>query len=421
MMTPVTLTDAILLALIPALVFLLLAFWLWHGKEHKPHGLKSVRDEAVMGQHLRDAKRRTTVHTIVNSMAGEAQPVKAMFSFIQREEFPDVSFYQGLIDWEKMATKTRKVIIRAGQRNWVDTKFVINWIASRLFGLQRGCYWFFDGRESPGSQAKLLVSLIKDDKPELGVWIDWERNYGGSHEGIKNVVAMMQEVERLLPGVEVGMYTGYWFFRENSNPIWNAAQYAYLAKKKLWLAFYAALEKVLIPAPWLKMKYWQKGTPAVGREHGCETEELDMNEDMAGGAVEPQPEPETGVIMKGVVKAGYVLKVRDDEAVDSGMKLFGGDTVYGEVRDNRIYHDEIFRANGSRQDLNNEYNSAVRDAGIEFMTLTNEADPAPDPSPAFSFRLVQLDVTATIENTQTGERYKAEYTHAGLNLEFVQQ
>lgn len=152
----------------------------------------------------------------------------------------------------------------------------------------RGTYFFYDGRASPGRQAALLVSLIREDPPELGVWIDWEHNYGGAWEGLRNVVAMMQEVERLLPGVEVGLYTGYYFFRENSNPILHRSQYAYLATKKLWLAFYALLTAVRIPAPWLHMTYWQKGTPAVGRAWGCESEEIDMNEDMDG---DPDPTP----------------------------------------------------------------------------------------------------------------------------------
>ena len=254
------------------------------------------RDESWMGRHLRDYKPRTTFHSLVNKLFITPETVTARLFALPREEFSDVSFYQGVIDWVKMRLKARKVIIRAGQRTWVDIKFVVNYLAAKPVGFLRGVYWFYDGNASPGEQARILTDLLKlCGLPELGIWIDWERNSGGGHEGIKNVVAMMQEVERLLPGVEVGLYTGYYFFVDNSNPFTHKAQYAYLSKKKLWLAFYTLLSLVRIPALWPHMTYWQKGTPAVGREWGTESEELDMNEDMAG---EPDPElppdPDTG-------------------------------------------------------------------------------------------------------------------------------
>lgn len=252
------------------------------------------RDESWMGRHLRDYKPRTTIHSLVNKLfiTPEREGEALRSSALPREEFADVSFYQGVIDWVKMRLKARKVIIRAGQRTWVDIKFVANYLAAKLARFLRGVYWFYDGNASPGEQAKILTDLLKlYGLPELGIWIDWERNSGGAHEGIKNVVAMMQEVERLLPGVEVGLYTGFYFFVENSNPITHRSQYAYLAKKKLWLAFYALLHLVRIPALWPFMTYWQKGTPAVGKEWGTQSEELDINEDMVGDP-DPSPEPE---------------------------------------------------------------------------------------------------------------------------------
>lgn len=372
----------------------------------KPNKSKFMmrKDESWMGRY-RDHKRRTTIHTIVNRLAGEAQPVKAALSFIQREEFPDVSFYQGLIDWARMRTKARKVIIRAGQNLWVDIRFVANYIGARLFGFQRGIYWFFDGRASPGAQAALLVGLIRDDKPELGVWIDWERNYGGAHEGLRNVVAMMQEVERLLPGVEVGLYSGYWFFRENSNPIWNAAQYAYLAKKKLWLAFYALLEKVLIPVPWLKMTYWQKGTPAVGKDYGTETEEIDMNEVMDGDPIPPQPEPEEpDMTLYGTVITTTTLAIRS-----------GPGTNYEKVGDlmpgDKIEASEILGGWWKLTKITRGMTSPIINLGYSYansgLYIRTDAPPTPPaPVPAGEIRLKEFTLTIVID----GQEYRKTLT-----------
>lgn len=354
------------------------------------------RDESWMGRHLRDYKPRTNANTIIHTLRGARPAVIPSAIAIAREEFADVSFYQAVIDWAKMRLKARKVIIRAGQNLWIDIKFKVNYFNSKINGFLRGIYWFFDGRVSPGAQAALLVALIRDDPPELGIWIDWERNYGGAHEGLKNVVAMMQEIERLLPGVQVGLYTGYYFFIENSNPITNFFQYAYLATRKLWLAFYAELAKVLIPKIWTQMTYWQKGTPAVGKDWGVETIEIDMNEDMEGGEPEPQPEP--GGAMKGIVKTGYTLKIRDGAGNDTGKTLKAGDVVYGPVINSRIYFFRVYRANGTIEEQAG--NAAVRDATTEWMTLTDEAEPI-EPAPIPGPELKPIKVTFESEQYET--------------------
>lgn len=267
-------------------------------KHHRPRP-----GESYMGQHVRAHKSHITPHSIINRLFTTPARISEKFAALPREEFADVSFYQKVINWLIMRSKAQKVIIRAGQNLWVDIRFITNYVRAKQAGMLRGIYWFFDGRASPGAQAALLVSFIQNDKPELGVWIDWERNYGGAHEGLRNVVAMMQEVERLLPGVEVGIYTGYYFFVENSNMITHRAQYAYLKTKKLWLAFYAPLADVRVPSLWPNgMTYWQKGTPSVGREWGVETIEIDMNEDMDSDP-DPLPIPlPIGETMQGTVK-----------------------------------------------------------------------------------------------------------------------
>ena len=346
--------------------------------------------ESVMGQHIKNHKPRRTIHTIVNSMAGEAAPSMVMLvpNLLQREEIPDVSFWQGVIDWAKMATKTRKVIIRAGQNKWVDICFKVNYAAAKLFGLLRGVYFFYDGRVSPSEQLETLKEALDGDMPELGIWVDWEKNFGGAHEGLRNVVAFMQIIERAFPGVEVGIYTGYWFFRENSNPIWNAAQYTYLAAHRLWLAFYAALSSVLIPAPWGRMKYWQFGTPAVGLEWGVSTKEIDMNEHMEddGDPIPPQPEPEEPNMKKGTVKTGYTLTVRDANGADTGVRLRGGDVVYGEVVNGRITFARIYQ--GGVTVVQQAGNASTGTATEAYMTLIDVEEPAPPaPVPALRARL----------------------------------
>jgi len=219
-------------------------------------------------------------NTLVNQLF--AKTTKVTIAEGVAEEFPDVSFYQAVIDWNLMSAHTRSIIIRAGQRNWVDEKFKTNWVEAKRRKLYRGVYWLYDGRESPGFQANLLKSLIEHDIPEMEIWVDWEINYKGSYEGLKNVVAMMQALEAMFPGKEVGLYLGYYWMIANSNVLLNYSQYQYLKTRPLWLGQYtpSPITNLLIPAPFSlsNLRHHQYGTPVRGKEFGCSgSYEIDMN------------------------------------------------------------------------------------------------------------------------------------------------
>lgn len=197
-------------------------------------------------------------------------------------EFPDVSFYQGVINWDVFAERSKAVIIRAGQQTWVDNKFKINWIEAKKRSIKRGLYWFYDGRSSPQAQAKILMDLIRYDLPEMEIWIDWELDYKGDHEGVRNVVAMMQLMEAFLAemnsDVEVGLYSGYYFVAANTNLLLHGPQLKYLATKPFWLAQYGVSTNSLkIPYPYKTVRHHQYGTPTIGPTFGVQSKEIDMN------------------------------------------------------------------------------------------------------------------------------------------------
>jgi hypothetical protein len=234
-----------------------------------------------MGRFAREYKQPVvSVHRLVNDVLGESPRRLILPSAIvvQQKKIPDVSFWQGEINYYDMRQKTDALIIRAGQNLWKDSQFDNNWRRAKEYGIKRGSYWFYDDRVSPGKQAALWASLLRDDYPEMEIWADWENSYGGAYKGLANVVAFMQAVEQLLPGVKIGLYTGYYFFVDNSNAMTNASQYAYLRSRPLFEAWYSAsVSSVLIPAPWNSIFLWQFGTPAVGKEYGAQSEEIDMS------------------------------------------------------------------------------------------------------------------------------------------------
>ena len=197
--------------------------------------------------------------------------------------FPDCSYYQKEINFDTMKSKTDYIILRAGQKDWIDPFFERNRAECERVSLSWGAYWLYDDRSSPGKQADALYSLFNTGQPRPAeIYCDWEVTYGGNYPGLKNVVAFMERVE-LLMGMKVGMYTGYYWFLGNSTPYTNPNQYKFLESRSLWLAWYTddftsnGIEHVKIPKPWTKMNIWQYGTPVLGAEYGVSSKEIDMN------------------------------------------------------------------------------------------------------------------------------------------------
>jgi GH25 family lysozyme M1 (1,4-beta-N-acetylmuramidase) len=231
-----------------------------------------------LGAGLKYYRPKRNLHSLINRLVTEdVLAFPRMATIVQNKKFPDVSFYQGSIDWDVMRSKTDTVVIRAGQNTWADSMFQTNYQAAKARGMLRGVYFFYDDRASPGAQADTLITLIADDLPEMEIWCDWENSYGGAFGGLKNVVAFMQRVEQTFPSARVGMYTGYYWFLEHSNAVTNYSQYQYLKERTLWLGYYANAIQVRIPAPWTALTVWQYGTPPEGHEYGVATYEIDLN------------------------------------------------------------------------------------------------------------------------------------------------
>jgi GH25 family lysozyme M1 (1,4-beta-N-acetylmuramidase) len=285
----------------------------------------------VGGCSARDHRPVWNIHRLINHLfaPGELAFPNLLALIVQQKKYPDVSFYQGEINWDAMREKTDAVVIRAGQNLWVDSQFHWNYQQAKRRGMLRGIYYFCDDRVSPGAQAAKIAELIAADLPEMEVWIDWERSYGGGFQGLRNVVACMQDVERRLPSVRVGLYTGYYWFIENSNALLNASQYDYLKNKPLWLAWYAAASLVKVPAPWTRLDLWQYGTPV--EDYGQVSREIDMN--FHNGTIsefyeryQAEPTEPEGETMK-----GKVLKFTNIRAQNTQYSTDVGDLLAGDL------------------------------------------------------------------------------------------
>jgi len=192
----------------------------------------------------------------------------------------DVSFWQDndytpyKIDFHKAwVNGIDGVILRAGQNAWVDEDYLDYCKNADLANLPRGAYWFYDSRLSPVPQADVFADAVElSGVPALGVWGDYEENYGGRYGGEENFKLFMDRLRERFPNKIVGVYTGPDYWRNHT----SATGRAYFLKFPLWIANYRVLNPD-IPAPWTNFLFWQYTDQGEGEKFGAESREVDMN------------------------------------------------------------------------------------------------------------------------------------------------
>jgi GH25 family lysozyme M1 (1,4-beta-N-acetylmuramidase)/uncharacterized protein YraI len=198
---------------------------------------------------------------------------------------PDISFYQDDpqtpegIDFLKMRASAGYVIIRSGQNLWTDRDFKANWRESKLAGLPRGSYWFYDSRADPKKQAELWASVFAGDFGELPLFADFEENYGGAFKGWRHWQTFLESMKELVPGKEIGIYTAYYYWQQNApNFIFQSSSLEYFRQYPLWIANYGVTTP-LIPRPWSNSEwlFWQFTDKGNGRFYGVESGNIDLN------------------------------------------------------------------------------------------------------------------------------------------------
>lgn len=94
----------------------------------------------------------------------------------------DISKYQGKVDFNKLKNYCNFVIIRAGYTGYGDgvqhgdPYFLINMAGAKAAGMPWGAYWFTQAinEDEARAEARYMMGLIKDQKPEYPIYIDTE-------------------------------------------------------------------------------------------------------------------------------------------------------------------------------------------------------------------------------------------------------
>jgi lysozyme len=154
----------------------------------------------------------------------------------------DVSHYQGKIDFIKIDSSIKFVIIKVSEGNKIiDSKFDHNWNSCSLI---KGGYHFFRPQISGKSQALLYLSKIKLDSGNIRPIIDVEHTRFWNKKrnrlvGIKNLKEMI-EVIKDSTCLEPIIYTGGFFWDHYILPY-------YKDKHTFWVADYRKKKLPKVP------------------------------------------------------------------------------------------------------------------------------------------------------------------------------
>lgn len=173
----------------------------------------------------------------------------------------DISKWQSTADNSKLfnfdvyqTSDSQHLIVKASQGVYADTRYsyhISNIIPRKIFF---GTYHFGDTRYSAVSSARVWAAQInalpeddyKSAKEITRHWLDVE-NYGFRNstrdQGRIWIRTFLAEVERLCPGVKIGIYTSYYGWRDNVS--WMPE----VANRDLWIAHYGTTNPS-IPNEW---------------------------------------------------------------------------------------------------------------------------------------------------------------------------
>lgn len=194
---------------------------------------------------------------------------------------------QRKIDFALLASKVKAVFCKCGQGNFLDYAFEMYMRELKAHGVHRGSYWFYDNRFGAKVQAQKYSEFL--DRygldHDLPAFIDFEVDYpAGKPSTLDDVYNFITEFQRLNPGKEIGIYTGFYFWTASaqySGMKPGSSSLAWFEQFPLWLAWYTHDNTkdylVCIPEPWDEWMLWQFTDRGDGFGHGLHSRELDLN------------------------------------------------------------------------------------------------------------------------------------------------
>jgi GH25 family lysozyme M1 (1,4-beta-N-acetylmuramidase) len=189
----------------------------------------------------------------------------------------DLSYWQGAVDFAKLASKVNFAYIRAGYGNEsADPRMREYMQGCRDNGIPFGLYWYL----KPGKDWKKHAdnfARYTSKFASLPPVMDVEETGGMNKASLAGWLEKFVLRYEATSGRQLAIYTspGFW----NSNmPKTNWAK-----NHKLWVAHWTSAAAPTLPADWVDINqpktwtFWQYGVPAIGKEYGVSSSKIDVD------------------------------------------------------------------------------------------------------------------------------------------------
>jgi lysozyme len=206
----------------------------------------------------------------------------------------DVSFWNGKVDFVKMAAAGASFVFIKASELYADSKFATFWPAAKDAGLLRGAFHYLNWNKSELEQATLFCALLTNDVGELPPVLDVEADPAlhnlSAAEVRGKVWNFLNAVEQATGKVPM-LYSGYYYWKQwgDTNAGWT--------KYPFWLPWYASENIIKVPPPWAKWNFWQFTSNGSGPTYGSQSLSMDLNyfngtvDELRAFAHAPAPSP----------------------------------------------------------------------------------------------------------------------------------
>ena len=193
----------------------------------------------------------------------------------------DLSYWNGAVNFEKLATKAQVVILRAVYGNkYIDSKLDEYYRGAKDNGLEVMLYHYLKPANNWKTHAETLVA-VNHDYPNLYLWGDLEENGGLNktllESWIKKYFDKVGEETKTDNKIKIGCYTSAGFLNA------NLGMTNWLKWLELWVASWTTGPAPLIPNEWNAIsnprtwKLWQWSSKGAGADYGVSSKYIDLN------------------------------------------------------------------------------------------------------------------------------------------------
>jgi len=187
----------------------------------------------------------------------------------------DLSYWQGAVDFAKLATKVNFVYLRAGYGNdTIDARLVEYINGCNAHGIPYGLYWYVKPGKAWDKHADNFARYSSGDLPPV---MDVEETGGLDKQALAGWLEKLVNRYEGVTGKQLAIYSSPGFWNANM-PLTNWAK-----NRRLWVAHWTTAAQPTLPAEWVNINqprtwtFWQYAVPSLGSEYGVSSAKIDLN------------------------------------------------------------------------------------------------------------------------------------------------